>query len=161
MTARGSTRPTTARPKIGSSVWIVCPPTMAIPASLALSMAPAKDLAQDLGRQGPARKANQAERRQGVPGHGINVAQGIRRRDGTEVIRPVDDRREKIGRQDQGKVVAEPVNRCVVGRGMANEHVGVDDRRQARQEREQVIRWLLGRAAGPLGELGEAYRVEI
>ena len=120
-----------------------------------------EDLGEDLGRQGPAREADQAERRQGNSGHGVDVAQGVGRRDGAEVVRPVDDRREEIGRQDQRQVVADPVNRRVVGRRMADDHVGVDDRRQPGQEREQVVRRLLGRAAGSLGELSEADRVEI
>ena len=93
----------------------------------------------------PAREADQAERRHGNAGHGVDVAQGVRRGDRAEVVRAVDDRREKIGREDQGEVVAEPINGRVVGRCMPDDHVGVGDLRQGGQKREQIIRRLFGR----------------
>ena len=43
--------PMTARPKIGSSLLIVCPPTIAMPASAAISSAPGEDVAEDRRRQ--------------------------------------------------------------------------------------------------------------
>ena len=120
-----------------------------------------EDLRQDLARQSPAREPDQAERRQGHSGHGVDVAQGVRRGDRPEIIRSIDDRREKIGRHNECQVVADPINRSVVGRRVTNDHVGIGDRRQGREQREQVVRRLLGRTAGALGVLSEADRVRI
>ena len=120
-----------------------------------------ENFAEHFGRQGPAREADQAERRQGNAGHGIDVAQGIGRRDRAEVIRAVDDRREKIGGEDQRQFVAESINSRVIGRCVTDDHVGIGDARQCREQREQVVRRLLGGTTGSLGKLGEVNGVEI
>ena len=90
------------------------------------------------------------KRRQGRAGHRIHVAQGVGRRHGAEVIGPIHDRREEVGGQDQRQVVAQLVDRGIVGRRVTDQHVGVVDRRQAGQQREQVVRRLLGRASARL-----------
>ena len=122
---------------------------------------PPEDLDEHLGRQGTAGESHDAQRRQGRAGHRVHVAQGVGRRHGAEVIGPVHDRREEVGGQDQRQVVAHLVDRGIVGRRVTDQHVGVVDRRQAGQEREQVVRRLLGRASRPLGELGQPDRIQV
>ena len=159
ITARGCTRPTTARPKIGSSVWIVWPPTTAMPASRALSAAPRRISARtSTGRR--VGKPDEAEGGQGFPAHGVHVAQGVGRRDGAEVIG-----RSTIGvKKSVVNIRAsrrEPYTAASSAGGAADEHVWIGDLRQGGQQREQIAGRLLGRAPGPFGELSEADRVEV
>ncbi len=67
MTRSGWTFPTTASPKIGSSDWIVWPPTIAIPASRALSPAPRRISTSTSGGSAPLGKPTMLSAVSGVP----------------------------------------------------------------------------------------------
>ena len=67
ITCSGWTLPTTARPKIGSSDWIVWPPTIAMPASFALSPAPRRISTSTSGGNAPLGKPTMLRAASGVP----------------------------------------------------------------------------------------------
>ena len=49
------------------------------------------------------------------PSHGINIAQGIGRRNLAKGIRIIDDRRKKIHRLDQGELRRQPEDAGIIG----------------------------------------------
>ena len=82
---------------------------------------------QHFGRQQSVGKTDDAQRRQRRAAHRVHVAQGVRGRDGAKVVRAIDDRREEIGRENEGQVVGQFVDGRIVGRGAADQHVRVGD----------------------------------
>ena len=129
---------------------------MAMPASAALSAAPRRISPKHLPREFLIGEANEIKGRQRLAAHGVNVAERVGRGDRAKIVRPVDDGGEKIGREDQGQLVVDFVDGRIVGRGTAHQHVGIGNRGSRPSKRKQVAGGLLGGAAGPLGQLGQA-----
>ena len=121
-----------------------------MPASRALSTAPRRISPSTAAGNAPFGNPTELKAANGRASHRVDVAERVGGGDRAKVVRPVDDRREEIGRQDQRQIVAQPVHSRVVGRGMADQHVRILDRRQASQDRKQVVRCLFGRAAARL-----------
>ena len=95
-----------------------------------------QDIAKDLGSQKLIGKADQIQGGQGPGTHGVNIAQRIGRCHGPKVIRPVHNRCEKIGRQHQGHVVIELVDRGIIGCGTSHQHFRIGDFCQFAQQEE-------------------------
>ena len=117
-----------------------------------------EDLNQHFDREQLIRKADDAERRDRFPAHGIDVAERVRRGNRAELARIVDDRREEIGGEDDRQVVVDFVNGGVIGRRGTDQHIGIGDRRERAQQRQQIPGRLLGGATGALGKLRESNR---
>src|SRR5581483_9460892 len=98
------------------------------------------------------READEVEGRQRLAAHRINVAERVRSGDHAEVVRPIDDRGEEVGGEDQREVGGELVDGRVVAGGAADQHVRIADVGQEAEQGQQVAGRLLGGAAGPLGE---------
>ncbi len=120
---------------------------------------PAQDVGKRFHGQLLIGKADEVERGQRFAAHGIDIAQGIGGRDGAEIVGPIDDGREKIGRQHKGQIVVELIDGGIVGGSAADQHVGIGDDRQLAEQGQQVARRLLGGAAGTFGKLRQANRL--
>ena len=72
-----------------------------------------------------ARPGDEVEREQRRATHRVDVGERVRGRDASPVVGVVDDRREEVGGDDDGEVVAQPVDRGVVGGVEADEQVGI------------------------------------
>ena len=97
-----------------------------------------QDRAQDLGAEPLDRERHDVQTGQRPSPHRVDVAEGVGRGDPAEVVRVVDDGREKVDRLDQGQIVAEAVDPGVVAGGVADQNVGVRDGWQAAQDLRQV-----------------------
>ena len=83
---------------------------------------------EQLERQALAWPGDEVEREQRRATHRVDVGQRVGRRDPTPVVRIVDDRREEVGGDDDGEVVAEAIDRGVVGGVETHEEVGIRGR---------------------------------
>ena len=77
----------------------------------------------------PGGKADETQGRQWLASHGIDVGKRVGGGDRAEIVWTVDNRRKKISCQHQCEVVAQAVHGRVVGCCMADDHVGVGNRR--------------------------------
>jgi len=68
------------------------------------------------------------------------------------------DRRDEVGREDQGPVGVQPPDRGVVARGRADEQVGMVRQFQAAQDLRQLAGRELAGSARAVTELGESSR---
>ncbi len=84
--------------------------------------AAAKNLVQSLFRRGMDGKADDRQRRDGPPTHGIHVAEGIGRRDLPENVRIVGRGREDIDGLHEGQIVGQPVHSGIVAGRRADQH---------------------------------------
>jgi len=57
--------------------------------------------------------------------HRVDIAEGVGGGDGAVGVGVIHQRREKIHRQHHGLLIVELVDRGVVGRGQADEEIGV------------------------------------
>ena len=87
---------------------------------------PAEDLGQDLQRELVVGEGRDIQRRDRAAVHGVDVRQGVRRRDPAERVRVVDQRREEIERLDQGEIGREAIHPRVVHGLGADQDVGVE-----------------------------------
>ena len=85
----------------------------------------------------PLGEGRDVERGRDPAAHREHVAARVGRRDGPEVGRVVDERREEVGRRDQCEVVGEAVDRGVVERCEAHEQGAVDRSAESLHERRQ------------------------
>ena len=123
-----------------------------------------QDLADDTRRQF-GREGSNAQRQDYLPAHGVDVAHGVRCGDCAIAKGIVDDRREKVGGEDQGLVVADPVNGSIVGRVESHQQVGelglVESVAQGAQDLRQVVGRPLGRSASRCGQRGQPHVVPV
>ena len=75
-----------------------------------------------------ARPRHEVEREERRPAHRVDVGERVRRCDPTPVVGVVDDRREEVGGDDDGEVVAQAVDGGVVSGVEAHQQVGVAGR---------------------------------
>ncbi len=75
----------------------------------------------------------------GVPAHGVDVAERVRRGDGSERERIVDNRSEKIDRLHQRHVGRQTVHSGVVGGIEADQNIGIFHARYAREHLVQDL----------------------
>ena len=122
--------PTTASPYFGSASSIECPPAIRQPASAATAAPPSSTRASSSKRQPLARPRDEVQREERRAAHRVHVGERVRRGDAAPVVRVVDDRREEVGGDDDGEIVAEAVDGRVVGGVEADEQVGVGRRRR-------------------------------
>ena len=87
------------------------------------------------------------ERRERLAAHGVNVAQGVGRRDLAEGVRIVDDGREEVHRLHQRQGGAETIHSGVVGLVEADQHVFIFSLRQLAEHGVQNLWTELGRSA--------------
>ena len=80
---------------------------------------------QQLERQPLARPRDEVEREQRRAAHRVHVGERVGGGDAAPVVGVVDDRREEVGGDDDREVVAQAVDRGVVGGVEADEQVGV------------------------------------
>ena len=117
---------------------------------------------EELERQALAGPRDEVQGEEWRAAHRVDVGQGVRGRDPAPVVRVVDDRREEVGGEHHGEVVAEAVDRGVVGRVEPDEEVGVGGRvTQTVDESEhgaQVGGRELARASRAVRELREPDR---
>ena len=86
-------------------------------------------------------EGHQVDRHQGLRAHRIDVAQGIRRRDGAEGVGVIDDGREEVGGDHQGEVGSKLVDRSVIAGLQPDQDVGVvEPCGQVAQDLSQVFR---------------------
>ncbi len=81
------------------------------------------------------RKPHDAQGRERLASHRIDIGQGVRGGDLAEIARIIDDRREEIGGQHQRHFIRNPIDRGVVGRGAADQHIGIGDVGQQAEQR--------------------------
>ncbi len=60
------------------------------------------------------RKGGDAQREEDATAHGVDVAHGVGRRDGSERGRVVHERREEVERTHDGKVIAQAIDRRII-----------------------------------------------
>ena len=140
---------------MGSAERMVWPPATVPPAA-------ADDLGGGVedGRDGIRREVlgegGDIERQQNPAAHGEHVAARVGGRDGPEVGRVVDERREEVGRRDQGRIRAEPVHGRVVEGGQPEQQVRIGCAGQIGDQGAERRPSPFGRAAparGPFSEL--------
>ena len=102
------------------------------------------------------RPAHQTEREQRSAPHGVDVAQGVGRRDGPPCGRIVHDRGEEVHRGHQGAVAREAEDGGIVAGGRVDQYPRVGHAGETAQDLRQVHRAELAGAAGPVGKRGEA-----
>jgi hypothetical protein len=85
-------------------------------------------------RQNVDRHADQRQRENRLAAHCIDVGQRIGRGNAAEVVRIVDDRHEKVGGGDNGLLVVQAVDGCIVGGFRADQQVGKGRQRHAALE---------------------------
>ena len=78
-----------------------------------------------LGRH-PLREGGHVQGEHHPAAHGEDIRAGVGRRDGTEVGGVVDQRREEVGRRDEGEVVAQAVYGGVVERRQPDQQGGIE-----------------------------------
>ena len=117
---------------------------------------PTEDLCQDLEGEGAPREAGDREGGPWHPSHGVDVGEGVRRRDRSERVRVIDDRREEIDRAHDREVVAQAKHSRVVGSRASHEEIGVRHGREPRQDVGQVRRTQLCGSTGRFDFLGKA-----
>ena len=117
----------------------------------------AEDLGQDLQRELVVGEGRDIQRRDRAAVHGVDVRQGIRRRDPAERVRVVDQRREEIERLDQGEIGREAIHPRVVHGLGADQDVGIDlTLRPGAQDLRDPRRGDLARSPGAVGVVGES-----
>ena len=79
----------------------------------------------DLVKIRACRKRRDVQGDQRLAAHGVDVGQRVGRRDRTEPVAIVHDRREEIRGQDHGNIVRDAVHARIVGVRSAHEHVRV------------------------------------
>ena len=102
---------------------------------------------------------DEVDGQQRLAAHGVHVGEGVGGRDPSPVVGVVDDGGEEVGADDQGLLVAEPVDGRVVGGVQAHQQVGVEGGIEAADEAEdraQLGGGELGGAAAAGGVAGEA-----
>jgi len=97
-------------------------PTRQACASLAYYFVTAtQDLAEDLDLQRVLGEADDVQCDQGLAAHCVDIGQGVGGCDATEVDRVIDDGGKEVDRLDEGKVIAQADDCCVVGMVEADE----------------------------------------
>ena len=125
-TRSGCTVPTTARPYFGSASSIEWPPAIKQPAGARDVARRRRARARAARTASPSRgHADEVQREQRGAAHRVHVGERVRRGDAAPVVRVVDDRREEVGGHDDREVVAQPVDRGVVGGVEADEEIRV------------------------------------
>ena len=110
--------------------------------------AAAQHLLRQLERQDVARPAEQVERDHRTATHGVDVRQGVGRRDAAPVVGVVDDGREEVGRGEHGDAALDADRGRVVAVVEADEQLPATGRRPARDDRLELAgRDLAGAAA--------------
>ena len=133
---------------------------MGIPACLADRLAAGEDLPDDAVGQLADRHADDGQREQRPPAHGIDVGQRIGGGDAAELVGVVDDGHEEVGGRHDRLFVVQPVDGGVVAVLDADQQVGIG-RCQVRRERgigqdvAQHRRRDLAAAAAAVGKLGQ------
>ena len=83
------------------------------------------------------REPHHVHRQQRLATHGVDIAEGVGRRDQAELVGVVGDGRKEIHRQDQRGLVIDAVDRGVVP--VAHQQVGVADMGKLAQDLDQVL----------------------
>jgi hypothetical protein len=104
-------------------------------------------------------KSGNREREQRHAAHREDVVQGIRRRNGSERARIVDQRREEVDREDDRALVVETVDRRVVRRVETDEQILRVGGNEAREQTLEADGRVLGRAAAGTRERRERHRL--
>ena len=105
------------------------------------------------------REPAEREREERGAAHRVDVRDRVRRGDAAERERVVDDRREEVDRlHDRRAVVAHGEAGGVVERLVADQDTRIDARDRCAEERRQLARRELARAAPATGELGQPQR---
>src|SRR5918994_1148924 len=97
-----------------------------------------ENFSQDLDVHLSFWKADEVQACLGLAAHGVDVAEGIRRRDLPEGIRVIDNRREEIDCVDDGEVRSQAKYSGVVGRLRPDQHVRVVELWQIVQNLHEV-----------------------
>jgi hypothetical protein len=113
-----------------------------------LVQAAGQDGLEDILRHGSARVADDIERGEGSPPHGIDVAQRVGRGDLPKGIRIIDDGGEKIQRLDEGDLLRQAVDPGIVRGFYSHQEIRVGPDREARQDFLQDPRRNLGGSTG-------------
>ena len=99
-------------------------------------------------------EADDVERKEWGAPHGVDVAEGVHRCNGAEVVRVVDDRREEVDRLHDGDVVRQSVDGRVVARVESHEQVIVLHVREVAQDLAEVLGAELPRSPCASGQTG-------
>ena len=96
-----------------------------VPTTFGDGSSAAQNIGEQLERQGLARPSGDVQRDEGSPAHGVDVTGRVGSGDLSPHERVVHQWCEEVERQNEGVVVREPNDRCVVGLVQADEDVGV------------------------------------
>jgi len=119
--------------------------------------APAQDVRKPVVVDIAVGVAHQVEGRQRLAAHRVHVAERVGGGDAAEVVRVVHQRREEIGRQDEGRVLVETIHARVVERLRPDEQVGMPLRAEPAQHlRHAVLRQLAG-SPGAVGVVRQSF----
>ncbi len=114
--------------------------------------------AYNLGRQLGNRHAHQRQRHDGRAAHGVDIGQGIGRRDATKIKRIVDYRREKIGGGNQRLIVVKPIDGSIIaGLGTHQQFRRHQALRRPCQNLGQQGGGNFATATSAMGKLGKRY----
>ena len=94
-----------------------------------LVVAAAQYIAQHIGGQGGG-EADHIQGKQRPAAHRVDVAQGIGRGHGAELVGVVGDRGEKVHGHHQRRFVVQPVDGGVIAGGRPHQQIGVVNHRQ-------------------------------
>jgi hypothetical protein len=120
-----------------------------------LLVAALQDLDEDVRLELALGEADERERGERLPAHGVDVRESVRRRDPAERARVIDDRGEEVDRLDEGAPLVEPIDGGVRRVLDADEEIGVRDRRKLREDLPQDLGRDLRRSPSAGDDLGE------
>ncbi len=115
-----------------------------------------EDLSQYRVRDLVLGETGYVERRRGAGAHGVEVAERVRRRDPPEIERVIDDRREKIHRQDERTVIRDAIYPGVVRCCVSHQEVRIHLFGKSLQHLAQTLRAELRRSTGARGVIRQA-----
>jgi hypothetical protein len=107
---------------------------------MCLILTASQDLSENRQRKVGSGKRDNVESSHRLPSHRIDVGECVRRSDLTEVVRIVDDGREKIHRLDECEIVRDEIHAGVVERLTPNQKAWIAHGRERRKNRRQVAR---------------------
>ena len=120
----------------------------------ALFISSLQHLAQDLLVQG-YREADDVQRKQGFPPHGVNIAEGVGGGDGAEVEGIIGNGREEVHGRDESGLGVQPKNGSVVPRLSPHQQVGMSNYRHMFQDLAQVLETKLGGSTSAMGHFSQ------
>jgi hypothetical protein len=114
-----------------------------------------EDAGGELGWQHVTGPAEQVDRDDGGAAGGVDVGQGVRRSDPSEVDGVIDHRAEEVGGRQDSLPAHDPDDRAVVTVVEPDDHLRPVHLAQPGDHRLQLTRWDLARTAPAVGESGE------